>query len=57
MDRWTKAILVVIALGLWANALPQYINPAQADVNSYLRNIDFNITALALGACANRRLC
>jgi hypothetical protein len=58
-DRTTKALLSLIALGLWANALAPMVRslPANASGSDYLQNIDFNISRLEAGTCVNGKLC
>jgi hypothetical protein len=59
LDRSAKFILVLIAAGLWANALTTAfkITPARADAESYLSSIDSNIGRIARGTCTNSKLC
>lgn len=40
MDKTTKILLGAIALGLWANAVPHIIRPAQAYATAYCTGQD-----------------
>lgn len=48
IDRITKFILLLIALGLWANALVPIVRPnvAKADADSVLRDIAHDVHEL-----------
>ena len=57
-DRLTKALLLAIALGLWANVVNQWIRPARlaaADADSTV--IMRDVHAIATGSCANKHIC
>lgn len=66
MDRWTKFLLALIALGLWANAAGQYMRPAHAYGESPeelmaadVKAIRVAVEALAGGGvgCTNLKIC
>lgn len=65
MDRWTKFLLALIALGLWANAAGQYLRPAQAFgepmeiMAADLKAVRAAVEGLAGGGlgCTNPKLC
>lgn len=59
VDRTTKVILVVIALGLWGNMLLPILRttPARADPDGYLIAMAHDIHGLWSGTCINSRLC
>jgi len=56
-DRTTKALLLAIALGLWANAVGQWLPPARllaadADTTVIMRDLH----AIASGSCSNKHI-
>jgi hypothetical protein len=68
IDRTTKAILALIALGLWANAVPRLIHPAAAADNEYvtvslgsivssLSKIESSLSKIEIGGCFNSKIC
>lgn len=66
MDRWSKFLLALIALGLWANAASQYLGPAHAFGESPqevmakdVKAIRAAVEALASGGfgCTNSKIC
>lgn len=60
IDRSTKIILLLIASGLWVNAIGSALktSPAHAaDSDVWLMSIDSNIAKLARGTCTNGKLC
>lgn len=60
IDRNTKIILLLVASGLWANALGTIVKstPAKAgDPDPWIMSIDANITKIARGTCLNNKLC
>ena len=65
MDWWTKFLLALIAVGLWANATGQYLRPAQAFgepteiMAGDVKAIRAAIEALASGGvgCTNSKIC
>jgi hypothetical protein len=60
VDRTVKLILVVIALGLWADVTLQFRRAslrADADYGSELSSIEESIHNIAVGKCLNARLC
>jgi hypothetical protein len=68
MDRTTKILLAVIALGLWANLLkPIFRPPATYAQNNYLESIDHhlstiehdvhNLMDIGDGKCRNSKIC
>jgi hypothetical protein len=69
-DRVTKALLLAIALGLWANAVGDWLRPVsvQAQANRFeapanvtdhqlLREIEKGVTLMATGFCPNKKIC
>jgi hypothetical protein len=66
MDRWTKFLLAMIALGLWAHVAGQYLRPAKAFGESPeeimardVKAIRAAVEALAGGGvgCTNSKIC
>lgn len=61
-DRTTKALLLAIALGLWANVALDWVRPVavQASGSSQadqLRGIAFDLSNIANGTCVNQKIC
>jgi hypothetical protein len=69
-DRTTKALLLAIALGLWANVIGDWLKPvvieaqanrlgAPANVTDHqlLREIEKGVTLMATGLCPNKKIC
>ena len=57
-DRTTKALLLLVASGLWLNLMAQWFRPvsiraADADTTVIMRDLH----AIATGACANKKIC
>jgi len=57
MDKATKFILAMIAIGLWANVAVTSLKPARATPFSDLTNIEEHLSAIYNGHCPNRKLC
>jgi hypothetical protein len=63
MDRTTKLLLLLIALGLWVNVAIPFLRPrivaAQSigDIDSLLSNIESDVHKLARGTCTNTKIC
>lgn len=67
MDRTTKALLAIIALGLWANLLLPFANSREVvaggfDVDSMARaasltRIESDLSSIASGTCRNDKIC
>lgn len=65
LDKKTKALLLAIALGLWANVAIQWFRPndlhaqnaTQARIEDYLSNIDQHVEEIASGTCTNDKIC
>jgi hypothetical protein len=60
MDKTSKAILAVIAAGLWANAAVTMLKPTLAhaqDAGPILYQIQTSVMSIANGVCTNRKLC
>ena len=59
-DRTTKALLLAIALGLWANVAGDWLKPvvveAQAD-NGMLLFIQDDLQKISTGRCKNSKIC
>ena len=69
-DRTTKALLLAIAVGLWANLGMEWFRPvvvhAQDDsrivrelrnIQSDVSGIGLGVNGIALGVCVNRKIC
>ena len=62
-DRQTKALLLAIAIGFWANVATQWLRPktlqAQdtAEIERYVRNIASDVGTIARGVCVNDKIC
>jgi hypothetical protein len=54
-----KFLLFAIAVGLWANAITNFVRPVRADTDSYLAQIAADMHALAHGGrgCLNTKIC
>lgn len=53
IDRTTKILLGLIALGLWANLAASVLRPAGFELGS----ISSNLGNIANGTCVNRKIC
>lgn len=69
-DRRTKALLLAIALGLWANVSGDWLKPVSLEAqatkftaltgttdNQFLREIEKGVTLMATGYCPNKKIC
>jgi len=59
-DRPTKALLLAIALGLWANVASQWIRPVALQAGqgeAYIPDILKVVNQIATGTCSNRKIC
>ena len=69
-DRTTKALLLAIALGLWANVAGDWLKPVRVQAqanrfeappgvtdNQFLREIEKGVTLIATGYCPNKKIC
>jgi len=62
-DRPTKALLLAIAIGLWANVATQWLQPkilhAQdtAGIEERLDEIVSHVSRIAHGTCTNGKIC
>ena len=57
-DRTTKALLLAIALGLWANVAGDWLKPVVVEAqSSELRQIRNDLGAIASGLCLNSKIC
>ena len=56
IDRTTKALLLVIALGVWFNTAVQWLQPRalQAQTPNML---EFYVRQIATGTCTNFKIC
>jgi hypothetical protein len=57
-DRTTKALLLMIAIGLWVNLAAMWSRPvplraADADTTVIMRDVH----AIAAGSCSNKKIC
>jgi hypothetical protein len=65
VDRTTKALLLLIALGLWANALAPLFRPAPVvaarpdldDIERQVKDIAHDVHGIWGGGCANSKIC
>lgn len=61
IDRTTKALLLAIALGLWANAAKDFAQPViantQPDLLSVATDINKELRQITLGTCVNPKIC
>jgi hypothetical protein len=70
IDRTTKVLLLLIALGLWADVAERLLRPAHAaaqdfsTMERYLRNIESKVGDIESdvddiedGTCKNKKLC
>ncbi|HXM38264.1 MAG TPA: hypothetical protein VN908_06345 [Gemmatimonadales bacterium] len=62
-DRKTKALLLAIAIGLWANVASQWLRPkvlhAQdtANIQASVDEIAEYVSKIARGTCTNDKIC
>ena len=62
-DRTTKAILIVIALGIWANFALRIADPPQVAAQDFstmerlLRSIESDVDDIEDGTCTNKAIC
>jgi hypothetical protein len=62
-DRTTKALLLAIAIGLWANVLTAFLRPepvkAQgvADLLSVAQSLELQVSRISRGTCSNNKIC
>lgn len=62
VDRTTKGLLLLVALGLWANLVGDWLRPvaihAQLPMpNPEISEILRNVRMIATGSCPNRVIC
>jgi hypothetical protein len=59
IDRVFKVLLLLIALGLWANVFASQIRSAnaQAGYGDVLNNIASDVADIAGGTCTNSKIC
>jgi len=59
LDKTTKMLLFMIALGLWLNALGLIfqVKKVSADTDTTLQSIAEDINKISEGLCLNRTLC
>ena len=61
MDRISKVLLTLIALGLWANVLIPILRPpivsAQDENEHHLADIERSLTNIEHGVCVNSKIC
>jgi hypothetical protein len=59
VDRTTKMLLLMIAIGLWLNALSPlfYARKVSADTDSALQGIANDISKISSGLCLNSTIC
>lgn len=57
-DRTTKALLLAIALGLWANVAGDWLKPVAVQAqSSELSSIESYVSRIARGSCSNSKIC
>lgn len=57
-DRTTKALLLAIALGLWANVAGDWLKPVVVQAQSdELSQISMDLRTIANGVCPNGKIC
>ena len=59
VDRTSKILLAVIALGLWANVMMPLLKPARAEAQDAdpLKKISDNLGLITFGICPNIKIC
>ena len=58
IDRTTKLLLLLIALGLWANAFAPSVQAQRlSDLEGTVNNIQQHIFSIATGVCLNQKIC
>ena len=59
IDRTTKLLLLMIALGLWLNAVAPlfYAKKVSADTDSALQDIANDMDKISSGLCLNSTIC
>jgi len=66
LDRSTKLLLAVIALGLWANVISVWIGPVTVDaqtdfylrqINNGIQSIERDVSDISDGFCLNSEIC
>jgi hypothetical protein len=59
VDKITKILLLLIAIGLWVNVFAASLSKANADQDhdGILRGIYARLSDIATGACTNRKIC
>ena len=62
-DKTTKLLLLLIALGLWANALVPVFRPITAkafdidDIQRFVGSMESDLGSIARGTCTNGKIC
>jgi len=56
IDRTTKALLLVIALGVWFNTAVQWLQPHALQAQTP-NMIEFYVRQIATGVCTNHKIC
>jgi hypothetical protein len=63
IDKTTKILLTVIALGLWANVAVPFIKPVRAkaadvdDIERLVKSMESDLGRIQRGTCLNSKLC
>jgi hypothetical protein len=59
VDRTTKLLLLMIALGLWLNAVSPllFAKKVSADSDSAVQSIADDMSKISTGRCLNRTIC
>lgn len=63
MDRTTKVLLAAIALGLWANAIGDWLRVSTIEaqdlalVEAALLGVQTDVAAISNGSCSNPEIC
>jgi hypothetical protein len=59
LDRTTKLLLLMIALGLWLNAIGPFVHvkKVSADSDTALQSIADDMSKISKGLCLNNKIC
>lgn len=62
IDRYTKAVLTIIAAALWLNLASGILRPTDASAQSpehlsILRGMAGHLSAIYMGICTNHKIC
>jgi hypothetical protein len=54
---FNKILLAAIALGIWVNALVNYVHPARTSAELDIADMAHDIHEAVVGMCMNRKIC